>query len=516
MPTTWIKNIDWLVAWDRANPETLLERRWGGRHSYIRDADLVFTDGEILFAGRGYAGPADRVIDGRGRFIIPGLVNIHTHPCSEPMMKGLSEERKSRQLQMSSLYEYIFLLGRPTKDIPADAEDQAEVEQFGRGDFPAYSASAQVAISELLTSGVTTFVDYSAPRPNWLDEVAATGIRTCVAPSFRSGAWYTPNGHEVLYRWDVAGGRRAFDRALETIEAARRHPSGRLMGMLAPAQVDTCTADLFVDASAVAREKKIPIQTHAAQSVVEYREMFRRHGKTPIEWLESLGVLGPEFIVGHGIFLDEHPWIMNPDHRDLDRLADSGTTVAHCPNQFARGGMVLHHFGKYVKRGVNMGIGTDTFPHNMIDEMRWALTVAKIASADIGSTSISDVFHAATVGGAAALMRDDIGRLEKGCKADFVVIDLDHPHMVPARDPLKSLVVTALERPIEQVWVGGETVVQSGRALKIDMKRNLDGLTEGQRRGMLGISERDWARRSPDEAFPMALGTVGSNQPPAR
>lgn len=268
MSTTWIKNIDWLVAWDRSNPESAGERRWGGRHSYLRDADLVFTGGQIDFVGRGYAGPADTVIDGRGRFIIPGLVNIHTHPCSEPMMKGLSEERKSRQLQMSSLYEYIFLLGRSAHALPSDAVDQAQVEQFGQGDFRAYSASAQVAISELLTSGVTTFVDYSAPRPDWLDEVAATGIRTCVAPSFRSGAWYTPNGHEVLYRWDVKAGRKAFDRALETIEQARRHPSGRLMGMLAPAQVDTCTADLFVDASAVAREKKIPIQTHAAQSVV--------------------------------------------------------------------------------------------------------------------------------------------------------------------------------------------------------------------------------------------------------
>ncbi|MGE0723147.1 MAG: amidohydrolase family protein [Alphaproteobacteria bacterium] len=516
MPTTWIKNIDWLVAWDRANPETPLERRYGGRHGYLRDADLVFTDGTIDFVGKGYAGKADTVIDGRGRFVIPGLVNIHTHPCSEPMMKGLSEERKSRQLQMSSLYEFIFLLGRPSRDIPEDARAQAQADLYGSGDFEAYAASSQVAIHELLTSGVTTFVDYSSARPDWLDHVAATGIRCCIAPSFRSGAWYTPNGHEVLYRWDEKNGRKGLDQALRLIDQAKQHPSGRLSGMLAPAQVDTCTPDLFVDASAAARERAIPIQTHAAQSVVEYREMYRRHGKTPIEWLQSLGVLGPEFIVGHGIFLDHHPWIMHPDHEDLDRLADSGTTVAHCPNQFARGGMVLHHFGKYVKRGVNMGIGTDTFPHNMIDEMRWALTVAKIASADIGSTSISDVFHAATAGGAAALMRDDIGKLEKGCKADFVVVDLGHPQMVPARDPMKSLVVTALERPIREVWVDGRTVMRDGKSLQIDLETNLKGLASGQQRGMRGIPERDWARRQPEDAFPMALGTIGSNRPPAR
>jgi len=515
MPTTWIKNIDWLVAWDPARGDTPLERRYGGRHAYLRDADLVFTDGTLDFVGRGYQGAADTVVDGRGRMVMPGLVNIHTHPNSEPMMKGLSEERKSRQLNMSSLYEYIFLLGRPSHERPADAKSRAEAEEFGYGDFEAYSASAQVAIAELLRSGVTTFVDYSADRPGWLDEVAATGIRCCVAPSYRSGAWYTPNGHEVLYKWDVKAGRKAFDRALRVIEQARQHPSGRLMGMLAPAQVDTCTPDLFADTAAVARERNLPVQTHAAQSVVEYREMFRRHGKTPIGWLHSLGVLGPEFTVGHGIFLDHHPWIMGADHEDLNLIADTGTSVAHCPNQFARGGMIMHHFGKYVRRGVNMGIGTDTFPHNMVDEMRWAVVVAKIASGDIGSTSVSDVFHAATVGGAAILGRDDIGRLAAGARADFVTVDLSHPGMMPARDPLKDLVFTALERPIDEVWVDGRRLVRAGRVETVDVAKNLAGLAAGQARGMRGVAERDWAHRGAEEAFPMALGTIGSNRPPA-
>jgi cytosine/adenosine deaminase-related metal-dependent hydrolase len=203
---------------------------------------------------------------------------------------------------------------------------------------------------------------------------------------------------------------------------------------------------------------------------------------------------------------------MGPDHIDLDVIADTGTSVAHCPNQFARGGMVLQHFGKYVKRGVNMGIGTDTFPHNMVDEMRWALVVAKIASADIGSTSLGEVFTAATVGGAKALGRDDIGRLATGCKADFSLIDLNHWSMQPARDPLKSLVFTALERPITDVWVAGRQVVRDGQVLTIDVPAQLAALTEGQARNMRGIPERDWAKRSPEEAFPMSLGWAGSNR----
>jgi cytosine/adenosine deaminase-related metal-dependent hydrolase len=333
-----------------------------------------------------------------------------------------------------------------------------------------------------------------------------------LAPSFRSGEWYTPNGHEVLYRWNEARGRKGLDTALDLVRQAARHPSGRLSGMMAPAQVDTCTAELMRDASDAAKELGIACQTHAAQSVVEVREMFRRHGKTPIAWLEEIGVLGPHMILGHAIFLDHHSWIGMPDPADLGRIAASGTSVAHCPNQFARGGMALQHFGKYVRAGVNMGIGTDTFPHNFVDEMRWALVVAKLASGDVGSTSLAEVFTAATVGGARALGRDDLGRLAPGALADFVLVDLSHPAMQPARDPLKSLVFTALERPITDVFVAGEPVVKDGRLLTIDLEAALADLREGQQRNMRGIPERDWAKRSPEEAFPMSLGWAGSNR----
>ncbi|MBI3517006.1 MAG: amidohydrolase family protein [Proteobacteria bacterium] len=507
MATVVVKNADWGVVWENAAPESG-PNLYGGRHAFLKDCDLAFEGDTLAFVGKDYKGAADTVIDGRGKMLLPGFVNIHSHPNSEPLLKGLSEERKSRQLNMSSLYEYIFLLGRPAHDLSADPDTAA----FGTADFPAYGAACQVAISEMLRSGTTCFVDYSATRPNWLDEVARTGIRTVVAPSFRSGEWYTPNGHEILYRWNEKRGRDGLDTAAAQIMRAQKHPSGLLSGMMAPAQVDTCTADLMRDASALARDLGVPCQTHAAQSVVEMREMFRRHGKTSIGWLHELGVLGPHFIIGHAMFLDHHSWIRGPDPRDLDVIADTGTSVAHCPNQFARGGMVLEHFGKYVKRGVNMGLGTDTFPHNIIDEMRWAIVVAKIASADIGSTSLAEVFTAATVGGAKALGRSDIGRLAAGCKADFSLVDLAHPSMQPARDPLKSLVFSALERPITDVYVAGKPVVRDGKVLTIDLQAQLAELTAGQARNMRGIPERDWAKRSPEEAFPMSLGWAGSNR----
>ena len=130
--------------------------------------------------------------------------------------------------------------------------------------------------------------------------------------------------------------RQAFETAIKTVDAAIKHPSGRLGAMVCPSQIDTCKEGFFKDALQEAQVRRIPMQTHACQAVVEFHEMIRRHGKTPIEWLDSIGVLGPDLIIGHGIFLSDHPQIRWPHANDFERLRDSGAAVAHCPTVFAR------------------------------------------------------------------------------------------------------------------------------------------------------------------------------------
>jgi cytosine/adenosine deaminase-related metal-dependent hydrolase len=192
---------------------------------------------------------------------------------------------------MSSLYEYLPL-------FDADPEGRR--------------AATEVALCELMQSGVTTVCDLSAARDDWLDTLGTSGMRVYVAPMFRSGRWYTPNGHEVRYTWDEQAGRNGLDRALRLIDRARQHPSGRLDGVLYPAQVDTCTEALLRESAAAARERRLSLQMHAAQSVVEFHEIMRRHGKTPIEWLRQIGVLGANTIIGHAISLDHHSWLHWP------------------------------------------------------------------------------------------------------------------------------------------------------------------------------------------------------------
>jgi len=179
MTTTKIAGLDHVVAWDDSEQ----------RHVYLDAADLVFKDNEVVHVGPGYTGPVDATIDGKGFMAIPGFVNVHSHPFSEPANKGLTEEYGSDKLGQSSLYEYLTVFGLNPEDA---------------------GPSTKVALSELLKSGVTTISDLSMSREGWVDDLASTGIRAVVCPMMRQGAWYTKNGYTVEYAWDEKAGDKAF------------------------------------------------------------------------------------------------------------------------------------------------------------------------------------------------------------------------------------------------------------------------------------------------------------------
>ncbi|HMK78821.1 MAG TPA: amidohydrolase family protein [Xanthobacteraceae bacterium] len=471
MTTTVIRNSDWIVAFDA-----------GSRgHRYV-SGDVAFANDKLIHVGGKFAGPADREIDGRGFMVMPGLVNIHSHPASEPLNKGWNDEAGSAKLYNSSLYE-IMPIFRPDK----------------QGVAPSF----RVALCEALMSGVTTLVDLSVAHEGWVALMAASGMRGVLGPMYRSARWYTRNGHVVEYEWDEAAGRRAMDEALRVIAAAQQHPSGRLSGMVIPSQIDTCSAELFRDSYAESLRLKVPFQTHAAQSIVEFHEMTRRHGMTPIEWLDSLGVLGPTSIIGHGIFLDHHSAAHWPKRDDLKTIIDRGVTVAHCPTVFIRRGITMQTVGGYIRRGVKIAIGTDTYPHNMIEEMRHALYASRIVARDVFDLRTRDIFNAATLGGAAALQRDDIGRLAVGAKADIVLVDVTAPSMRPVRDPIQSLIYQAADRAVRHVFVDGAQVVADGRVTTMDYAAAALELEETQRRVEPMVRELDWAHRSHEELSPL-------------
>jgi 5-methylthioadenosine/S-adenosylhomocysteine deaminase len=473
--TTVIRNADWVVAWDGA----------AGRHVYRRNIDIVFTDDLIGFVGRNYPGTADQVIDGSDRLVLPGLIDIHAHPEHEPLYRGVREEHGLRDMHMTGLYE--------------------RSQAFSAPDDEARAASAEFAYCELLLSGVTSLVDISPAWDGWIELFAKSGMRGFLAPGYASARWRLTNDFDLHYAWDEARGREGFATALALIDRAIGHQSGRLSGVVSPMQIDTCTADLLRDSRDAARDRGLPFTLHVAQSVSEVREIIRRHGKTPVQWAHEIGILGPDTILGHALFLDTHSWIRWWTKTDLGLIAETGSSVAHCPTPFARYGQIMENFGDYLRAGVTMGLGTDTTPHNLVEEMRKAAVLARIAARDIATVTTSDLLYAATAGGAKALMRDDLGRIATGKKADLVLVDLTLPQMIPARDPLRSFVYHAADRAVRDVFVDGRQVVAESKVLTLDQAAAGEQLIRAQRRMLEAAPLRDYRNRNAEEIVPLSL-----------
>jgi 5-methylthioadenosine/S-adenosylhomocysteine deaminase len=473
--TTVIRNADWAIAWDEG----------AGHHVYRRDVDIVFVDGTITSVGRNYAGAADRLIDGKDRLVLPGLIDIHAHPEHEPLYRGLREEHGLRNMHMTGLYE--------------------RSQAFSAPDDEARAASAEFAYGELLLSGVTSLVDISPAWDGWIDLFAKSGMRGFLAPGYASARWRLDSDFDLNFAWDEARGRAGFATALALVDQARKHPSERLSGIVSPMQIDTCTADLLRDSCDAARDRQIPFTVHVAQSVNEVQEIIRRHGKTPVQWAHEIGILGPDTILGHALFLDTHSWIRWWTKTDLRLIADAGSSVAHCPTPFARYGQIMENFGDYLRAGVNMGLGTDTTPHNLVEEMRKAAVLARIAARDIETVTTSSLLDAATIGGAKAVMRDDLGRIAPGKKADLVLVDLTVPQMRPTRDPLRSFVYHAADRAVRDVFVDGRQVVGGAKVLTLDQADAADRLDHAQRRMIEATPRRDYRGRTAEAITPLSL-----------
>ncbi|QOF72739.1 amidohydrolase family protein [Aminobacter sp. SR38] len=482
---THIRNADWAVVWDEETH----------RHVYRNDCDVVFEGSKLIHVGNAWKGQADTAIDGRGRMIMPGFVNIHSHSRSGPIGKGIMEELATPTFWGSGLY-----------DAKAAFWKGSAVE----GDNATPVASSRLTYRELLLSGVTTVLDLSAPYESWLDIAEESGLRVVLGPWYASADWSTRNGHEVEYIWDHQAGRKHFDTAIRVIEKANAHPSGRLSGILAPDTLDTTSEDLLRDTLALGAERHWPLTIHCAESMVEFHEFTRRTGHTPVGYAKKMGVLRPGTILGHCIFLDTHSWPHWHTRDDLRSIAESKTAVAHCPTAFARGGVTMESLPDYLAAGVTVGIGTDTFPHNMIEEMRLALILARVASEDFNRMPTGEIFHLATAGGADALGRSDIGRLAVGAKADLVSVDLSDPNMRPLRDPLKSLIHCAADRAVRDVWIDGRQVVFDGKVPQIDLDavaQASEVLEAAQRAAEATIPRVDWAKRDARALAPLSLAT---------
>jgi cytosine/adenosine deaminase-related metal-dependent hydrolase len=235
--------------------------------------------------------------------------------------------------------------------------------------------------------------------------------------------------------------------------------------------------------------------------------MLRMYRRTPIEFMHDTGLLGPDLIIGHGWAVAGHPLVAYPPvgGGDLALLAESGATVSHDPLVFAKRGNKMHSHSGYLRAGVNVSIGCDTSPQDMLNEMRVASLMSKVADWDCFSGSAREIFNSATLGGAHGLRRDGLGRLAPGALADLAVVDMETLNNVPCRDPVKGLVNNATRADVRYVIVNGEMVVDDGVLLTVDEAKLVQEVQRATEAIWDRIPENHYLGLGSDEVSPQSF-----------
>ena len=444
-----------VIAWD------------GSKHYAINNGVVVFNDQFIEFVGQDYDGAVDEVIDATGRLVIPGLVNAHLHVTDTLFTKGYLEESEAPVgVPVSANYHALYTV-LPEVRHASDAEAQI--------------AAAQCAFAELARSGSTTVVELGydfeiggegdiAIAERVADVAGASGLRCYSGPRYRSYYYGADGIGGTFYKDYGTKAEKRFEDCVEFAVTWNGRYDDRLRTMLAPGQIDTCSPEMLRETRRLADRHKLPIQLHGGQSPKEFSRIRETMNRTTVEFMMDTGLLGPDFIVGHGQIMSGDGDHASMAPHEIAALRDSGTTICHLPWCKARRGGVINSIEKYKQMGIRQCLGTDTYPFDLFNDMRFASVICKIVEKSVTAGRSTDVFHMATVGGADALGRTDLGRLQAGCRADIVTVRIDTPKASPIYDAFKFLVHAAHGEDVDTVIVDGKTIVEGGQVKTIDVK----------------------------------------------
>jgi 5-methylthioadenosine/S-adenosylhomocysteine deaminase len=368
-------------------------------------------------------------IDARGRLVLPGFINGHTH-VPMTLFRGLHDDVTLNDW----LYKYIF---------PAEAKNVNE--EFVRW-------GTRLAAAEQIRSGVTTFADMYYFEDAVAEETKAAGMRGVVGETFIDFP---------------APDNKTHAEALAYTERFLKRWQGDALIHAAPAphSIYTCSKQTLQDAAALARKYHAPILIHVAEMKKEWEDSEKQNSLSPVAYLEKLGVLGPDVVAAHCIFVDE---------ADRKILAAKQVGCVHNPSSNMMLASGVSPVAEMRAAGIPVGLGTDgpagsNNDLDLMEEMDLAAKLAKITKMDPLALNAKAVVEMATIDGARALhMEKEIGSLEAGKKADVVVISLDEPNAVPMYDAYAQLAYALKGSDVETVVIGGRVVMRDRKLLTVN------------------------------------------------
>jgi 5-methylthioadenosine/S-adenosylhomocysteine deaminase len=413
----------------------------------LEQADLAIADDTIVGVGSAPAGfVPERVLEGRDRIVLPGLINTHTH-LSMTLMRNYADD----------LAFWPWLLER-IKPL----EDHLVAEDVRIG--------ARLGLAELIRGGTTCFHDMYFHLDEVADEVASAGLRARLC-----GALFDNSGQ----------GEQLLRSAVDVHDEWHGRADGRVTVGLAPHSAYLCTPAYLREILAEAQRLECGLHIHVAETEREVAESRERYGMTPVQQLAELGCFAVPTVAAHGIYVDA---------TDCRLLREGRVSVAHNPGSNLKLANGIAPVQMLLDEGVNVGLGTDGAASNnnlnLFEEMHLAALLQKWLRRDAEALPARQVLRMATIRGAAALgLESTIGSLEVGKQADLIIVDAARPHLAPRHDPVALLVYSAQAADVRTVLVAGRILMED-RVLKTLDEDSLLKLATQQTRSLLERSKR--------------------------
>ena len=427
-----MKNVDCII---RADYLLTME----GDLSVIKDGAVAVTGSDIIDTGtfsdisKQYT--SKKLLSGKNKAVFPGLINTHTH-AAMVYFRGLADDLPL----MDWLQNHIW-----------PAEGKWMSEEFV-GD------AVELACLEMLKAGVTTYSDmyfFQNAAGKKLEKIGMRGVLGAGVIDFPFTGYaasvedYFTNAERHINSWKG---------------------SELVYPCIAPHATYTCGPDNYKRSNEISEKYNVPIHTHLAETQFEVAECQRRYGKTPVEYLEGMGLLSERLSAAHCVWLTDN---------EIELLAKRKVGVAHCIESNLKLASGFAPVAKMLKAGVKIGLGTDGAASNndlsILGEMSTAAKVHKAVSGDPTVLDSKTALLMATRNGAEILgLGDKIGSIKPGKRADLVIADLDQPHLMPLYDIYSHITYCLRPSDIETVMVNGKIVVENGKPTTMDEAEIMD------------------------------------------
>lgn len=477
----------YVIGWDQESADFEIHR----------DGAVVYEGDTITYVGAAsnYGGAEpEETIDGGNCIVSPGFIDMNAlGDIDHHLIFADFPAQRSAELQWSAEY----FESHPEEQLPAADED-----------FKSLYAYINLIRNGTTTAMPITGTIHKRAGETYRELAAAAGhaerlgLRVYLGPSYLAGKHVIDpdSGHQVvrLFEGDEAQladrGLADAERFIQEFDGAA---AGLIRGCVVPERIELLTEDLILRSKELARRYDVPIRLHAAQSVYDYDFCMEASGMSPVAYLDSLGFLDSRTLIPHGYAMSGFSQIADQSDDDLDIMRDRGSSVIHCPIVQARWGNRLETFGRYVRHGINLCMGTDTWPVDILEHCRVGSFVARILDGNQPEDQFAQFFRALTLGGARALGREDLGRLAPGCKADLVIIDQTAPEYGVQMDPVLSLMTNGTGRDVRTSIINGRVVMRDRQIQGIDDAELLERAQAAHDR-----MAESYIRRSPTpEAF---------------